>query len=62
MFCQLYGLPSFPVPAVGCNQSTFFVTLTAIPVAPHPPELEAQDAEALELSWSFPGAECYGEV
>ena len=49
MVCQRYSLPSFPVPAVGCNQSTPSSTLTAGPAAPHLPELEVQDAEALEL-------------
>lgn len=48
VLCQQYSLLSFPVPAIGCKQSTPSSMLTAAPVAPHPPELEVQDAEALE--------------
>lgn len=59
---QWYNFPSFPVPTVGCNQCTPSSTLATALAASHPPELEVQDAEALESHWSFPGAECCGEL
>lgn len=50
------------MPAVRCNQSVPFSTLSAPPAAPYPPELGVQDTVTLELHWFFPGAGYCGEV